>query len=35
MPWGDGWILLSLNMPNYDTALDALKFEVAKGNWRW
>jgi hypothetical protein len=35
MPWGDGWILLAWNMPNYDTALNALKVEVAKGNCRW
>lgn len=35
MPWGDGWILVAWNMPNYDTALQALKVEVAKGNCRW
>ena len=35
MPWGDGWILLAWNMPNYDTAWTRLKFEVAKGNCRW
>jgi hypothetical protein len=35
MPWGDGWILVAWNMPNYDTALQALKFEVSKGNCRW
>jgi hypothetical protein len=34
MPWGDGWVLLAWNMPNYGTAWQALQVEIAKGNCR-
>ena len=34
MPWGDGWVLLAWNMPSYDVAWQALRFEASKGNCR-
>ncbi len=34
MPWGDDWIVLAWNMPDYQAAWNALQREIAKGNCR-